>query len=219
MDGISSGIVFGWEPYNGSATPSATVLADRSRFGTNGAITGGTWARQASGLWALDFNPATPSYVEATCPQCNFTSEDFSIVVKVKIDDLTSDRIVFSRGHSSLGGYTLVADQYNRILFSTSQSGADQVSLAVDSIVSGSWFTIGISRSGASVGIYSNGIDVTSTLASHINPATYTDSGLVGVYYDKTGRPLDGQISFLRVYNRALSAGEHLQLHNELVKL
>ena len=216
----SSGIVFGWEPYKGSATPSATTLADRSRFGTDGAITGATWVRQANGLWGLDFDSATPGYVEVTCPQCNFTSEDFSIVARVNVDSLASVRAVFSRGFINADGYLLRIEDAGQVRFYTNQAAASQNSRSTSgSIVINTIYTIAISRSGTDVLIYINGVASTATVGVHTDPVPSARRAKIGVYDDLTTWPLDGQIPFLRVYNRALSAGEHLQIHNELVTL
>ena len=220
MDGKSSGIVFGWEPYNGSATPSATVLADRSRFGTDGAITGATWVRQANGLWGLDFDSATPDYVEVTCPQCNFTSEDFSIVARVTLDSLASEPRVFCRGYSSADGYDLFVQTNGSQVIRTSQGAVSQDSKTpAGSIAINTKYTYGLSRIGTSCKLFRDGVDITSVIGAHTDPLTCNRTTKIGVYDNKVSAPFDGQISFLRVYNRALSAGEHLQIHNELVTL
>ena len=217
----SSGIVLDMKRYyspDDTAPPAATWY-DTSRFGTDGTITTATWARQASGLYALDFNSATPDYVEVTCPQCNFTSEDFSVVGRVKIDSLATYRTVFCRGVVNADGYYWLIYPTGVIQFLTSQSAALQSTVtATGAVTTGVNYTLGVTRSGTSVLLYVNGELPTQTPASHTNPLTSARTGKVGIQDNKSTYPFDGLISHLTVYSRALSAGEHKNIHESLVR-
>jgi len=77
--------------------PADLVLADTSRYGSDGAFKAAghpDWVRLPSGLWALDFDSVVKDYIQipADQTQLNFTSEDFSLVARIKIDDLTGNR-------------------------------------------------------------------------------------------------------------------------------
>jgi len=214
----SKGIVLDLQKYFGASTPPADTWADESRFGTDGVITGATWVRQPSGLWELDFT-ATPDYVEVTCPQCNFTSEDYSIVARIKFDNVSGFNEIFIRGLLGTDGFGFIVVA-GQLMGSTFQGGASQYSRTPTTFLSaGTDYTLGMCRTGNSIRVFVNGVDETTIVGVHTDPLTSARTAKIGVYDDKSTYPLDGQISFLRVYNRALSAGEHLQIHNELVKL
>jgi len=195
------------------------VLHDLSQYKSHGAITGATWADGVH--WkCLDFNPLIPSYVEipADQTQLNFTAEDFSIITRVNIDDLTSFRELFGRGEVNVSGYRLMVLLTGAIRFDTYQVPIrqDTISTAGD-ITTGAWFTVGVSRVGASVRLYRNGVDVTSVIGVHVNPTTSPDSGIIGYYLNGAEGEMDGKIEFLRVFGGvALSEADHLAWHNAL---
>lgn len=194
-------------------------LMDKSRYRSHGTISGAAWATGAHGR-CLDFDPTEPSYVEiaaADSTQLDFTSEDFSIVCRVYIDDLTGYRWIFSRGITNGDGYEFRINITDGIPYlNTNQSGAVQTTVG-GTLTTGVWYTLGVSRDGAAVKIYANGVDVTSTSGTHIDPATSARSAKIGIYDNKVAFPFDGKIEFLRIFGGiALSASEHLAWHNAL---
>lgn len=195
------------------------TLFDKSRFRAHGAITGASWATGLHGK-CLDFDPTIPSYVEipAAKTQLNFTSENFSIVVRIKVDSLTVAPFVFSRGAWVTDGYLLYISTSGRVIFYTFQSGKGQYTQSgLASIVVETYYTIGVSRDGASVRLYKNGIDINVTPGTHQNPATSSRSAKIGISDGKVTNPTDGKMEFLRVFGGiALSASEHLAYHNAL---
>jgi hypothetical protein len=100
----------------------------------------------------------------------------------------------------------------------TCQSGANQsTSSTAGDIATATWYTVGVSRSGAAIKLYKNGVDVTVTAQTHINPVTSARTAVIGAYNDKTGYFLDGKMEFLRIFGGiSLSASEHLAYHNAL---
>lgn len=204
--------------------PADLVLADTSRYGSDGAFRGAgqpNWVREPSGLWVLDFNPANPDYVEipADQTQLNFTSEDFSLVARFKIDDLTASRYLFVRGSSALDGWYIYIHSAGYVRVYTNQTPANQESLSsAGAIVAGLWYTVGFSRAGASIRIYINGVDDTDTAGVHINPLTSARTAKIGAR-DDFAQALDGKIAYLGIWNYALSAGQHLKKHTMLSRL
>ena len=198
---------------------AGAVLGDKSRYRSHGAITGASWAAGLHG-YCLDFNPALPSYVEipAAHTQLNFTAEDFSLTARIYIDSMPVAPQIFGRGKTNKDGYELFVYTDGRIVFYTDQAAANQQTLsAVGDIVVATWYTLGVSRAGASVRLYRNGVDVTATPGVHINPLTCARTAKIGIYDDLSGAPLDGKIEFLRIFRGiALAASEHLAWHNAL---
>lgn len=198
---------------------NATILGDKSRYHSHGTIHGATVADGLHGK-CLDFDSTIPSYVEipASHTQLDFQAEDFSLIAGVYIDDLTSHRHLFQRGLAEVDGYYSYINKNGAFYTLTNQLGSLQLSASTPGgITTGAWFTLGCSRNGASIRIYVNGIDDTSTLMAHIDPATCVRSAKIGVHDNKVSNPFDGKIEFLRVFGGvALSASEHLAYHNAL---
>lgn len=198
---------------------AGTTLYDKSRYRSHGAITGASWATGLHGK-CLDFDPTVPSYVEipASYTQLNFTSEDFSGIVRVYLDTITPIQFIFNRGLHSTNGWCFLLHTNGRPDFETYQSQAAQLTYSnAGYVLVSNWYTLGFSRAGAAVKIYVNGVDRTDNKGIHVNPATCARSVKIGIHNDKVGYPWDGKIEFLRIFGGiALSASEHLAYHNAL---
>jgi len=198
---------------------SGSTLFDKSRYQSHGTISGASWAAGLHGK-ALDFVIASKDYVEipASYTQLNFTSEDFSIVIRIKFDlETAASRTIFVRGLLNTDGWWLY--HYSTyVWFRTNQAAANQLTRSTSgTFPSNVWKTLGLSRSGTSVIIYSDGVDVNTVVGVHTNPATSARTAKVGVYDDKIVNHLDGKIEFLRIIGGvALTASEHLAYHNAL---
>lgn len=198
---------------------AGTSLFDKSRYRSHGAITTATWAAGLHG-YCLDFVAANPDYVviPAAHTQLNFTAEDFSIVMRVKADLLPGLSWLFARGRIANDGYYVVFDNTGVVNFYTIQGAANQITISNAAlIVAGAWTTVGVSRAGASVRLYKNGVDDVAIAGGHIDPRTSARSAKIGVHDDLATFPLDGKIEFLRIFGGiALAASEHLAWHNAL---
>jgi len=198
---------------------AGTSLLDKSRYRSHGAITGAVWAAGLHG-YCLDFNPALPSHVviPAAHTQLNFTSRDFSMIVRVKFDSLATHRTILERGAINTDGYLFWVNDAGSMEAYTSQALASQWSnSAAGSIVIDTWYTLGLSRHGASMRLHRNGLDITNIEGVHINPATCARSAKIGIRDDLVGNPADGQMEFLRIFGGiALPASSHLAWHNAL---
>jgi len=195
-----------------------TKLPDLSRYRAHGTISGADWATGAHGK-CLNFNKAVPDYVEipASYTQLNFTTQDFSLVSRVYIDDLSANGRLFIRGDASVDGWDIYLHTSLLVVVETHQLGVGQVSYTnVGTIGTGQWYTIGFSRDGASVKIYIDGVYDSLFADTHLNPASCSRSAKIGVDDNKISNPFDGKIEFLRIFGRALPASEHLAYHNAL---
>jgi len=224
MGDKSTGLVFEWRPQLG-VEPPATNLRDRSRYGSNGTFKSDghpDWVREPNGLWLPDFDPTAPDYIEipADQTQLNFTSEDFSIIARVKVNDLSGTRQIFERGSGSVDGYAFRITTTGQLYFIASQSGAFQtVTSSEGVIVAGTLHTVGLSRSGASVRLYGDGVDRTTGTPNITDPATCNRTAFIGVREYLLSYPFDGKIAYLGIWRYALSAGQHLRKHQELLSL
>lgn len=198
---------------------AGAVLGDKSRYRSHGAITTATWAAGAHG-YCLDFNPAGPDHVliPAAHTQLNFTTEDFSIIARVRVDDLTANRTIFTRGQSNANGYILMLNAGAGIEVRTYQLAASQTSRSANGTVAlATWYTVGLSRTGASIRVYRNGIDITVVAGVHIDPVTCPLQASIGYFWASGMWAFDGRIEFLRIFREiALQPSEHLAWHNAL---
>ncbi len=199
--------------------PGAATLYDMSRYKSHGAITGAVWTRLENGLYVLDYNSATPDSIaipDADSRQMDFTSGVFSGIARVRFDGVAGHMALINRGVSNASGWEWINID-GRLYFYTNQVAAQQYSsTALVSLVADTRYTLGFTRDGNSVRLYVNGVDGTTTVGNHIDPVTAAVSTFFGVYNDGTSWPFDGQISFLGIYKYALTAGQHLNIHEDL---
>lgn len=192
----------------------STILG-YDRYHNSGTVTGATY-----GYTGRTFVAATPDYIEVTPTpsQLNFTSGDFSIIVRIYKNAFTLGyERFFIRGLAGTGGWLFSCYKDGDVYITTCQSGANQSTYtATACIAADNWYTLGASRSGAVAKIYRNGVDVTETSASHINPATTDKTAKIGVDDNKAASPFNGIIHTVIVERVNLSASEHLHLHEKL---
>lgn len=198
---------------------AGAVLGDKSRYNSHGAITTATWVAGVHGM-RLNFVPGNPDYVTipAANTQLDFTAEDFSIVCRLRIDDRTVNRTILNRGVSLTDGYVFLVLAGGQLLFVTSQAALNQQTASIGAATAiNTEYTIGMSRIGADVTIYRNGIDITGIAGVHIDPLTAARDATIGIRADLVSNPWDGQIEFFRIFrNVALTTSEHLAWHNAL---
>lgn len=208
-----SGCVLDLPLYHTALSPN--VFKSLDKYSSVCTANGAVWTPQGR-----YFDSTIPSYLEipAAYTQLDFTSEDFSIVARVKATQLDDREGIFVRGVYQTDGYTFTLVGPNGyLLFETYQQGVRQFTYSYSYNCWGVDLTIGLSRSGASVILYEQGIDVTDTYGTHLNPKTCSRSALVGIQDNKVDWPLEGNLEFLRVFGGiALSASEHLAYHNAL---
>jgi len=194
-------------------------LYDKSRYRSHGAITTATWAAGLHG-YCLDFVAANPDNVTipAAHTQLDFTTHDFSIVMRIYADSLVTNPYLFARGRTNNEGYFIYIAANGRVLVWTNQNLASQNSQApAGTILIANWYTVGISRTGASIRIYANGIDSTTVAGVHIDPLTCARAAYIGTADGGAISPFDGRIEFLRIFRGvALQPSEHLAWHNAL---
>ena len=182
-------------------------------FGHECDVTGATWGSQGRTFDGDDYIEITNEVNSVL----NFTDGDFSIIARVYFDDLSSKPIFVTRGVYNGDGYLIQARDTGSLDFYTNQfGGAQKTTSAVDEVTTNTWYTVGVSRSGASVAIYKDGVDVTSAPDSHIDPDSSARSTKIGVHDDKSSFLLDGTISEVQFYDKALSTAGHLSIHNHL---
>ncbi len=217
QDAKATGLVLDFAREKALAEPPATILKDYSRYHADGVFKADgnpNWVRSNKGLYVMEY--ASGDYVQVTCPQCNFTDGDFSVVMQVLVTSLAAERMLFSRGLGLTDGYYSYVTAAGRIRFFTNQVAASQFSESADgAVLVDTHYTIGFSRSGASVLVYQDGVDVTNIGGAHIDPVTCARTLKIGIADDLTSRLFIGQYSpLIQVYSFALTAAQHLAIYN-----
>jgi len=191
---------------------------DYSGYNSHGTRVGAVWCPDSKGIAgrALDFDSSIPSYVEipAGFDQLDFTSEDFSIVMKVYFEVWRDFDILLIRGANNLDGWILQLASDGKVQFLTCQAAAQQVSRSSEGdFVVSTWYTLGITREGSSVKIYKNGVETTlSITGTHLDPLTSARDAIIGATAAPAGG-LHGKIEWIKVFDRALSAAEQRAYH------
>jgi hypothetical protein len=177
------------------------------------------WTQLASGQWVLAFNKAHPDYLQvpaASAVDLNFTAGDFSITAWVYITDLSTYATIIIKGDPSVpkDGYRLLVWNNSSLAFHTMQAGVGQYSMTAASTLSiNTWVLIGVSRTGSSARLYLNGQDATSTVGVHVNPVSpVTRKLLIGIDNNEVAAPFPGNIGGPRIWGRALSAAEQMEI-------
>ena len=154
-------------------------------------------------------------YLETNASNYNFTSENFTIDFWINPTSMANDSIFLGNGRWNTDGYYAVLRNTGRIDFLTNQSGATQNTISsIGVIKENEWQHVAFVRNGTTITIYVDGIDVTSTHASHINPSSTTRNLVIGTYgYNPSSWYYKGHLDEFRISNTARSAEEIKQTY------
>jgi hypothetical protein len=215
---------------NPSSYPgTGTTWTDLSGNARNGTLTNGpTFTSDLNGSGGYITLDGNNDYITLGT-NFNFTTESFSFATWVRFISFDANGgfscVLFWKGNYQVSGYYCeVQPQNGAINFVTNQSGTNQTSQATyqpnpsswpnKGLMPDDWYHICITRSGTSVRIYLNGIDRTSTVGTHTNPATASANSFeIGRYQSSTNFPNVRIASFI-IYQKALTAAEVLQNFN-----
>ncbi len=152
----------------------------------------------------------------------DFTSSNFTLSGRFKFNSISNTPYLFQKGNNS-AGYGAYVTTAGAVSFYTRQSSsvAQTTSTAAGQITTGAWYQITFVRNGSSVKIYINGVDKTSSAATHVDPVSYYDPLVVGAYnyyntYQGTNNYsnyLNGSVDDVLVYNTNLSPANTTALY------
>jgi hypothetical protein len=147
----------------------------------------------------------------------NYTTQAFSFRIRGKVDARAADQCLIFKGSFENAGYYLMLPTNGALVFITNQGAASQLSYtAVDLITAGVEFDVVITRSGAAVKIYLDGVDVTDVGGTHVNPVSSSDDFRLGVYIaaGPTNQSfVDGTLYHFAAWDAALTSGEVAALY------
>lgn len=198
---------------------SGTVWTDISGNGKNGAVYNSTFSTNGGG--AIQLN-GTNAYVDFG-NNFKYTSQSFSVEMSLFLTSLTTSTggqgpIIFGVGpFQQNGGYfSQIVQSTGMLGFTTNQPGANQTTATeAGALMVGNWYVVCFTRNGSSVRIYVNGVDRTSSAATHINPTSPPDSFFLGRYNTAS---IFGNfaISTFKIYTVSLTQAQVTQNFNFL---
>jgi hypothetical protein len=118
------------------------------------------------------------------------------------------------KGQGNINGYFFRALTDGTVGLVTNQLGAKQESTSnAGTLAANTWTYLSAIRNGASVKVLKNGVDVTSTSASHTDPTSSSDNFQVGSYNDGFIQ-MDGIVDEVRVSNTDRTVDWELATYN-----
>lgn len=174
-----------------------------------------TWTNAANDLTYLAFDGAAPYdhiiTLVADSGDLNFTSGAFSGMCWY-YPEAGGNRYIFNKGLGTTG-WTFYLNTSNRMSLGTRQAAADQFSNG-NVLTLNTWQLVGFSRNGATARVYTNGQDVTSTGATHVNPDSSANQNFYIGCTDAVGAGwMVGNLWRPRILGRATTLAEHLAVY------
>jgi hypothetical protein len=168
----------------------STVSYVNAMGGSNFQLGGGTVSAIAGqvdgGARTQNSISGTNLYVSNAAGDYDYTSEAFTVEGWFKLGSLDSAPtlggvVLGGNVDYTAGGYWVQVTTAGAINLITDQSGTTQTTASADSVVStGTWYHLAATRSGSVGKVYKNGVDVTNTSGTHINPTASSAFWKVG---------------------------------------
>ena len=197
------------------ASPGAASLRTRDAYGVSLTPTGAFWTPDG---WYFDGVDDQITGLEAATTHLDFTTEDYSVVARIRYDDNSDTQHIVSRFQWNQSGWASWASSAGAIQVYTFQAAANQLSTTPNILVDGCVHTIGFSRQGASIRVYIDGVDLTTTAGSHVDNVTANRKLGIGHNGYAASAHL-GLIKAVGIWQRWLSPAQHADMHHRLTEV
>ncbi len=208
---LNNGLIGYWNFEEGSGT----TANDRSGNGNNGSIEGGAPFTDGKIGQALDLD-GTDDRVLVTTNSGLETNTNVTVALWINPDDAakaTSQQLASKYSSTPQNGYVLyIPASVNTIKWELRLGSCCQAVQALTALVNGTWQHVVATYDGATLKVYINGVLENSSASS----GTLTSTNNLALGADWSGatvQPFDGRMDEVRLYNRALSAGEIAALY------
>jgi len=166
------------------------------------------------GAGYLDFDSSHPDFLVTPTSVLDFTNEDFTLMVWVYYSGI-GFRYLLCCGLTDTDGWEWAINTDGALWLRTNQVGDHQDTISVNGVVPlNTWTLVAASRSGAVVTPYINGRPSIGMAETHVDPDPSARALHVGINDAEAAGFYDGYMRRVRVWNRALTAAEHLQIFN-----
>ena len=199
------------QSYPGNGTTWYDLAGSNSGTLTNGA----TFDRDNGGNIFLD---GTDDYI--TCPDSSATDPqtNFSLNIWVKLSALARQHGLIEKYNWSLGlgNYAFRVTSFNRVAFYIIDGKSDVGLIGSASLSQDIWYNLCVTQNHDTdtATIYINGIQDSQSTSFDIGPVNSTTTMKIGARGDDATNRLQGKVSCVQIYNRALTAAEVLQNYN-----
>jgi hypothetical protein len=210
---VTDGLVLNLDPGNpNSYSGSGNTVFDLAGFGKTGTLSGGlTFSTLNGGSIVNDAGNKALFY-----PSANFSTNNFTMEVWVSVKSYPGTNAVFisNRGTNDNGWLLDVTLNKKGRIFIQRDAGTSYSIETINDLGLNKWANLSVIRNGTNLSLYRDGVFQNSTTL----PSNYDiQSAYVNDYalrYFSVSGPLDGNVSTIKYYNRALSATEIQQNYN-----
>jgi Concanavalin A-like lectin/glucanases superfamily len=212
---VSNGLVGYW-PCNEATSGNIATLVDQTGNGNNGTPVNGPSYVEGLSKGACDFRSGESQYVALPSTQAGFPMGDSprSFFAWVRTTDATDVQVIFSYGVTA--GSQLVLFDINQATPGSVYFSADgnDCFITNSNIEDGNWHHVGFTYSGnRNLILYVDGIGTTCGISRNLNTVAGSIANIASSYGLGNPNYLDGQLSGIRLYDRALSVPEVLAIH------
>jgi hypothetical protein len=220
---VTSGLSLCLDAANRKSYPgTGTLWSDLSGNGYNGVLTDVTYLSANGGV--LDFDITATGVCDTQADILDLGSNDFTWEVWVSTDaHSANNQTLIEKGATSPNlGYGLYIDAFassNRPTFRYSFDGSNYTFFGLwdtsGPMIPGTFYQVVVTRNGGTLSGYNNGSRI-SFRGDLSTTAIFNSSEFLQFGATNNFAWLDGKLSIIRFYNRALSAAEILQNFNAL---
>lgn len=180
------------------------------------------WGQVAlSNLTYIHLWPNSPDFID--CPaldtvDLDFIGDDFAMTCWIYPESLIGGRAIMFKGLRENYGWGWWVRATGQQYFETNQTGAGLYQATQSppgDVLVNTWWLIGMSRSGAAIQLFKNGIEVTDPdeTGAHVNPASAAARELhIGISDNEILYPYDGFMWNPRIWGRHLDLDAHKQV-------
>jgi len=187
-------------------------VLDASGYGNHGVIRGAKWVK-LDGTWTLEFDGVDDYVAIPHDPSLNFGTGDFSIELWVKssMPDGVNARLI-GKYPSAYPSWFIIRRSTNVLEFTTRDQENDQITVTTPFSFDGVWHHIVAVKSAKTGYLYVDGMEKAASTNIDYDSADNTKSVLIAQFNNTDF--LEGLISEVRIYARALSADEIARHHS-----
>jgi len=208
------------EATGGAGDPTQDVARPHHPLILRGATI--AWGQVAlSNLTYINLDSDTPDFIEcaaADSVDLDFIGDDFAMMCWVHSTGLVGGRAIMYKGLQDNDGWGWFVRATGQQYFETNQLGAglhQATQSPAGDVVIDTWWLLGMSRSGAAIQLFKNGIGVTDPdeTGVHINPASAVARDLhIGIADNEALYPWRGYKWNPRIWGRHLPLNAHKQV-------
>jgi len=214
---VTNGLVLNIDPgKNTSYSGIGNTIYDLSGFGNTGTLSAGlTFSALNGGSIVNDAGNKVLSY-----PSANFSTNNFTMEAWVSVKSYPGTNAVFisNRGTSDNGWLLDVTSNKKGRIFIQRDAGASYSLETINDLGLNKWTNLSVVRNGTNLSLYRDGVlQNSTTLPSNYNIQSAYANDYVTRYFTSNGA-LDGNVSTIKYYNRALTQQEISQNYNATKK-